>query len=134
MCLFSGDTDGLLLGDSGYPCKPCLMTPYYDPLTPAQKLFNKAHSKTRVVVEQTFGILKQRFPCLRYTLRNKIDHIPNIIVATAILHNICLERNDDQPQLRHHPVGDVPVANDHRDDVEDGQQVRDVIALSHFSQ
>ena len=90
-----------------------------------------AHSKTRVVVEQTFGILKQRFPYLRYCLRNNIETVPRIIVAIAILHNICIARNDG------HPVG-IPGNDEHpadidEDDIEDGKQVRDIIALNHFS-
>ena len=53
-------------------------------------------------------------------------------MAIAILHNICIARNDDG-----HPVG-VPGNDEHpadidEDDNEDGKQVRDIIALNHFS-
>ena len=61
--------DGYLLGDSGYPCVPYLLTPYGHPETEAELRFNAAHKTTRCTVERAFGILKRRFYCLQSTLR-----------------------------------------------------------------
>lgn len=52
---------GWLLGDSGYPLKVWLITPLGNPSTPQEERFQKAHCKTRNVVERAFGVLKQRF-------------------------------------------------------------------------
>lgn len=56
---------GWLLGDSGYALQPFLMTPKSAPQTEAEITYNKAHSRTRIVVEKAFGVLKSRF---RYIL------------------------------------------------------------------
>lgn len=57
--------NGWLLGDSGYPLKKCLITPKLNPGTEAEAAFNAAHSKTRIVVERAFGVLKAR---VRYVI------------------------------------------------------------------
>lgn len=59
-----GNIDGRLLGDSGYPCKPWLLTPYINPQTQNRIRYNNCHTTTRVRVEQAFGLLKRRFLCL----------------------------------------------------------------------
>ena len=45
--------NGLLLGDSGYPCKPFLMTPYLNPITAQQEAYNKAHTSTSLWLVET---------------------------------------------------------------------------------
>ncbi len=45
-----------------------------------QAQFNRAHKKTRVLIEHLFGILKKRFPALLYALRcRKIENVQAII-------------------------------------------------------
>jgi hypothetical protein len=62
--------------------------------TPAKQLYNESHIRTRNVVERCFGVLKRRFPILAYGCRLQINKILIIMVATSVLHNICLEAND----------------------------------------
>jgi len=63
---------GYLLGDAGYPSKPYLLTPISTPITAAEQRYNAAHILSRNVVERAFGVVKRRFPCLRYGLRVKV--------------------------------------------------------------
>ena len=53
--------DYLLLGDSGYGCKQWLRTPLLHPQGLAQSKFNRAHKRTRCIVERCIGVLKSRF-------------------------------------------------------------------------
>ncbi|XP_067670188.1 putative nuclease HARBI1 [Haliotis asinina] len=90
----NGTYKGLLLGDSGYPCKSYLMTPYLSPANRAQERFNRSQTKTRVLIEQTFGILKRRFSCLHSGLRMSPKRACDVIVTSVILHNIGIARQD----------------------------------------
>lgn len=55
---------GWLVGDSGYPLRTWLLTPYQSPSNRQEEKFNDCHGKTRVVVERAFGVLKARFRCV----------------------------------------------------------------------
>lgn len=92
--LDNNEIDGHLLGDSAYPCGRYIMTPFLNPTTNAEKLYNEAQIKTRNIVERTFGVWKRRFPCLSQKLRLKLSHTLAVIVSTAVLHNIALHQND----------------------------------------
>ena len=76
--------DGVILGDSGYACSPFLMTPYSNPESPEQNAYNSAHTKTRVVIEQTFGRWKRRFHVLHSEIRMAPEKVCLMIGACAI--------------------------------------------------
>ena len=81
---------GILLGDSGYALKPYLMMPYYEPATANQRAYNRAHRKTRVIIEQTFGRWKRRFHLLHSEVRMQPEKVCQLIGACAILHLMSL--------------------------------------------
>lgn len=83
-------------GDSGYPLQHCLLTPFANPASEAEQRYNNSHAKTRVVVEQAFGILKSRFRCLHKS-GGSLQYTPvkcsRIILACILLHNRCIRRD-----------------------------------------
>ncbi|XP_023234757.1 putative nuclease HARBI1 [Centruroides sculpturatus] len=86
-----GYCNGYLVGGSGYPCLPYLMTPFLHPQNHAERRYNKGHSRARNIVERLFGVWKRRFPRIGSCLRTKLDNTLNMIIATAILHNWAIE-------------------------------------------
>lgn len=128
-----GDIDGVLLGDSGYPCRPYLMTPLLNPRTRPERSYNVSQIRTRNTVERTFGVLKRLFPCLSMCLRTKLETTLTIIVATAILYNFLRKRNDpfDEPDY-------IPEEGDDMPDVQGnegrlGVAVRAALIIQHFT-
>ncbi|KAK7157082.1 hypothetical protein R3I94_006981 [Phoxinus phoxinus] len=107
-----------LLGDSGYPCKPWLLTPYLRPDQGSQLNYNRAHKKTRAVVERGIGQLKRRFHILHGEVRLAPEKVCKVITACAVLHNICKARQ----------IADPPTDNraDEEDDEEYPPQGRDL--------
>lgn len=84
-------------GDSGYPLKSYLLTPFANPDTQAKQLYNESQIRTRNYIERTNGILKRRFPALCYGLRCSLNNALTAIVAAAVLHNIASNMNEDIP-------------------------------------
>ena len=89
----SGELNGLLLGDSAYPCREYILTPLGNPTNDSQERYNASHIRTRNTVERAFGIWKAKFPCLR-GLTNNLRNVSAIIAATATLHNISRANNE----------------------------------------
>lgn len=89
---------GFLLGDRGYALKSYLMTPVSNPQTEKVKRYNYIHSKTRVRIEQCYGVLKQRFRALRIPMRMKLENTIPAIIAAVCLHNFALRTNQPLPE------------------------------------
>ncbi|KAG0710936.1 putative nuclease HARBI1 [Chionoecetes opilio] len=91
----------LLLGDTGYALESFLMTPVTHPTTVPEERYNRGHCRTRVTVEQTFGILKSRFRCLHKS-GGALQYTPlkccKIIASCLLLHNRCVRRRIPEPQ------------------------------------
>lgn len=96
------DVDGVqvkpwIAADAAYPTMECLLTPFKGTsLPPAKETFNYCLSSNRMRIENAIGIIVKRFPIMRNEFRFRDEVLVNyIIVACAILHNLCLDWDDD---------------------------------------
>lgn len=92
--------DSIILADSGYPNKSYMMTPLLTVGNDEENLYNESQIRTRSTVERSYGIWKRRFPILSLGIRMHARKVEGIIVATAVLHNICcMNKETDVPIL-----------------------------------
>lgn len=121
----------LLLCDQAYPLTPWTMTPYVNP-TDDKRAYNRLHKSERVIIERMFGQLKRRFPILANTIRVSIRHVPQLITACMILHNIAKFLNepqfDDENDEEEEEAGPDEMNQEERNLLERGQAKRDLIA------
>lgn len=89
--------DEVILGDKAYPVTGWCIPPFINRtrLTAPQILFNKKQASARSIIERSFALLFGRFRRLRYLDMNRIEFIPATILASCVLHNICLEYGDE---------------------------------------
>ena len=86
-----------MLADSGLQLFTWLLIPFFGAaatqITAARKrlvnCFNAALQSTRVVIEQTNGILKGRWRILHNGIHADLPHVRPIVQACIVLHNIC---------------------------------------------
>jgi len=89
--------NGCLVGDGGYACRRCMLTPLNNPTTAAERAYNSAQILARNCIERMLGMSKRRFPALKYGLRLKLSNTLRVIVATVVLHNIAVTLGEDEP-------------------------------------
>ncbi|XP_044760416.1 putative nuclease HARBI1 [Coccinella septempunctata] len=131
--------DKHLLGDSAFPIKPWLMTPYKqnNNLTREQKYHNQCLSSSRVVIENTFGILKGRFRKLQFINTYCVAKAIEIVTAACVIHNFCYLNNDEwEEDICVLEERNFDQENQHNNDRELGKLKRDRIAheLYHNNQ
>jgi hypothetical protein len=91
----------LVVGDSAYPMSKNLVKPFSNREAAedvSMRHFNSALSGARTVMtENVFALYKQRFPINR-THTSNYENSKNIIIATAILHNIAVKMRELEPE------------------------------------
>lgn len=87
-----------VLGDKAYPLLPHLITPYRqdERISAKHSNFNYCHAATRVVIENAFGLLKQRFRQLSLLDFHDVDKITKCVMSCCVLHNLCLSEGDSE--------------------------------------
>ena len=123
----------LMVADPAYKLTNWCMKPYPETrvITPSERNFNKALSRTRVVIEQAFGMLKGRWCCLLVKLDESIDKIPFTVIACCILHNICIDIRDDvDVDPEHDEPDDLPPLPGHVNG--EGSRLRNKIKEAFF--
>lgn len=83
-----------LLGNAGYKSYRHLLTPYNESSaieSAKKRRYNHLHSKTRIKVECTFGILKNQYRILMGKLQQKIlKQVVQVVVGCLVLHNLII--------------------------------------------
>jgi hypothetical protein len=90
---------GYIVGDAGYTLFKHLITPYpiaVEGNSEKDSHFNYLHSKTRIIVEQAFALLKNKFRIYKTEiLWNNPFEIGDLICSTLIVHNWLIDLNDE---------------------------------------
>jgi hypothetical protein len=98
--------EGWLIGDSGYPQEPWLMTPVSNITSVPEQLYNSVRISTRNTVERANGVLKSRWHVLDFSLAYTPGKVCSIATACCVLHNICTEYNLEVENLEEQPLHD----------------------------
>ena len=91
-----GDTEDIpyfLVGDDAFALRTYMMKPYGNrDMTRKQRIFNYRLSRARRVVENSFGILANRFQVLLTTMMHEADTVRLLVKACVLLHNLMRTR------------------------------------------
>ena len=90
------------------------MTPLINPATQQQRNYNFAHSSTPTTVEQSIGVAKQRFHCLRFSLSIQPQEACKVIIVCLMLHNHARRLNLPAP-------GDLSDSSSSSEEESDGE-------------
>lgn len=100
-----------VIGDTGFPLLPWLITPYQGKdLSASKSEFNKRHFATRMVAQRALARLKEMWKIVQGVMWRPDKHkLPRIILVCCLLHNIVIdledEVQDEMPLSHHHDSG-----------------------------
>lgn len=89
---YNNNQEWKLLGDSGYPLEPWLLTSdLHAPINSPSWRYTRAHARTRSAVERGIEVLKTRFRSImdERVLQYNPVFVGSLINACCALHNIC---------------------------------------------
>lgn len=129
-----------LIGDSGYPLQPYLLTPINNAAAGSpQATYNNAHILVRNVIERCFGNLEMRFRCLlkERVARYSPQFVSTLIVACCTLRNYCIAEKipllHDDNQEEDNDNG-VPLVGAHMNDLHrEGERIRALMIERYFN-
>lgn len=102
------------IADSAFPLHTHIMRPFPGKqLSLQKKIYNYRISRARRTIENTFGILAQRWRILRRCLTTSIETCDNIVLACVVLHNF-IQRGEQEMspgEKRYCPTGFVDEEN-----------------------
>ena len=90
-----------IIGDSAYPLDEHLLVPFLRPGGMDQCRFNSVIKVVRCSVERTLGLWKGRWRAIDKQggpVRFQPERAAQVILATAILHNICIRMRVPEPE------------------------------------
>ena len=143
--LANTETNGFILGDSGYALQSNLLPPVLNPNTRPQQRYNTSHRRNRCTVERCIGVWKSRFRCLHRSggcMQFSPQFCCKIIIATGILHSLCIKNAVPEPINLEQVAGlenndDNEAEQDQgvqgQRDQPDGRRVRDELIQIRFS-
>ena len=88
----------VIMGDEAFPLKTYLLKPYPGSQSKGdyeKSIFNYMLSRSRRVVENTFGILSQKFQLYQRILQSLPENADSIICANCILHSYLRDQGVD---------------------------------------
>ncbi|XP_046806914.1 putative nuclease HARBI1 [Lucilia cuprina] len=94
-----GKVNSWIIGDSGYPLLPYLMTPCRTINSNEEENFNNRFCKARNIIERCNGVLKGRFRSIigDRGLLYSTKKATQIVNASCALHNACIFYKNDWP-------------------------------------
>jgi hypothetical protein len=87
-----------LIGDAAYPIRTYLIKNWKAPNDMDKRRFDNSMNSGRIVIEQAFGTLKNRWRILK-NFNSRVDRAARITVAYCWLHNYCEMLNQPEPHV-----------------------------------
>lgn len=94
------------VADEAFPLSEHIMRPFPgNRLTEGKKIFNYRISSARILIENTFGILIQRFRIFRTEIISQPEKVKQIVIAAVCLHNFIVSSRGipQETQESHYP-------------------------------